>query len=756
MSASFKNKSECCSLEESNSGGNSSSKVRVSAIISVVLFFVCVGLAAALIFIILKKDEDSEPVNGGDSEYCLTAHCAMMAGAMAGRMNMEVDPCDDFVEFSCGRWKKRTVIPEDKPMFWTVLELMDDLNAMLKDLIEQQINDDDLDPVKNVKKNYLACIDLDTIEERGSQPLIDLMVNLGGWPVLGNNSGGNWDESAFDLEDQLALLRGEYGKSVIYDASVGIDDDDSTKYILKLYQPGLALPSSYYYLEDGGDNTYLQAYLEYMTTIATMLGADADVAAEDFNDLIEFEIKLANLTKAADQRRDNSSALNNKMTIAELQYNVTGFNWLDFFRQLGASWSKDLQDSEEIVVNEPRCVREITEVVQNTSQRTIANYIVWIITMGKISKLSSNFRDIKQKYDEVVYGTTSQNTRWQRCVHDLTSVMDFAVGRIFVDVHYDEESKIRTNKMIDFIQEAFFELVDESEWMDAPTKVVTKEKAEVMNRHIGYPEWIKDDDELTDYYKNYDFDSGNYFENYLQYRKEDTQRRFEYLRKTVDNSRWFDGLAVVTINAIYEPHGNSILFPAGILQPLFYHKDSPEYLNFGGIGHVIGHEITHGFDERWRQYDKDGILRQWWTNESIEAYTEREQCIVDQYDKYYMEECNMTLNGVKTKAENVADNGGLKEAYRGYRKMVEETMDGEELRLPGIDLTQDQMLFVKFAQIWCSKYTEQGARNKILTGRHSPERYRVEGTISNLPEFAKVFNCPADSPMNPDEKCTVW
>ncbi|XP_070559983.1 neprilysin-1-like [Ptychodera flava] len=275
-----------------------------------------------------------------------------------------------------------------------------------------------------------------------------------------------------------------------------------------------------------------------------------------------------------------------------------------------------------------------------------------------------------------------------------------------------------------------------------------------MNRLIGYPDWIKDDEELNDYYKNYVFDSGKYFENYLQCEKEETQRNFEYFRKPVDKLMWVTGPAI--FNANYNPRTNSINLPAGILQSLFYHKDSPHYLNFGGMGMFIGHEITHGFDDIGRQFDKDGNLKQWWTDESIEAFVGRAQCIVDQYDKYNMDECNMTLNGVHTQGENIADNGGLKEAYRSYRKMVDETMDGEELRLPGIGLTQDQMLFVNFAQIWCSKYTEQGARHAILAGGHSPGRYRVEGSISNLPEFAKVFNCPASSPMNPDKKCTVW
>ncbi|XP_070562167.1 membrane metallo-endopeptidase-like 1 [Ptychodera flava] len=397
---------------------------------------------------------------------------------MAGRMNIEVDPCDDFFEFSCGRWKKRTVIPEDKSEITTLSELINDLDAMLKDLIEQQINDDDVYPVKNVKKYYLACTDLDTIEERGSQPLVDLMVNLGGWPVLGNNAGGNWDESAFDLEDQLALVSGEYGKHIIYSAGMFLDNKDSTRYILKLDQPALGLIFRSYYLEDRRDNKYLQAYLEYMTTIATMLGADADVVAEDFNDLIEFEIKLANLTTPVEQRRD-VNAFSNKMTISQVQYNVTGFDWIYFFRNLGASWSEDLQDSEEIIVSELRYLREITEVVQNTPKRTIANYIVWITIMKQISQLSSKFRDVKQRYDEVLYGAASERVRWQTCVDHVNDVMRFAVGRMFVDVHYDEESKIRTNKMIDFVQEAFLELVDESEWMDAPTKVVAKEKVRV-------------------------------------------------------------------------------------------------------------------------------------------------------------------------------------------------------------------------------------------------------------------------------------
>ncbi|XP_077998291.1 membrane metallo-endopeptidase-like 1 [Glandiceps talaboti] len=753
MAVTYNNsKSELYRMESDEENGKSSRKVTILTVISVILFFACAGLVAALIVIILEDDKKESPVNG-DSKYCLTSHCAMMAGAMAERMKPEIDPCTDFSEFACGNWVKRTVIPEDRSTFTTFSELRNDLDIKLKALVEEPVLESDIKPIENVKNNYIACTDIEKIESRGGKPLTDLMTQLGGWPVLENKEGGNWNSGSFDLVAQLSKLRGEYGNTMIYNTYVGTDNKDSTRYILKLDQPGLGLPSREYYLEDGRDNKYLTAYHKYMTTIATMLGADESTAERDFTDLIDFEIKIANLTTPADQRRDNN-ALYNKMTIADLQQNVTGFEWLRFYKGLRASWCDSLKDSEDIVVYEPGYVKDVTVLVEQTPNRTLANYLIWSITMGRISQLSSAFRDVELEYDEVIYGTASESARWQSCVGHVNGVMAFATGRMFVDEYFDEESKTRTNDMIDYLEDAFLEMVDESKWMDAPTQEVAKEKAAGMTRKIGYPDWIKKDDELNEYYKNYDFDPTKYFENYLDNLKEGTQRSFEKLRTDVDKLAWSSGPAIV--NAFYSSSSNSITFPAGILQPLFYHKDSPEYLNFGGIGMVIGHEITHGFDDRGRQYDKDGNLQQWWSDESISAYTERANCIVNQYGNYYMSECNMTLNGVQTQGENIADNGGMKETYRGYRQWVADNLEGEELRLPGIDLTQDQMLFVNFAQIWCSKYTEQGARNRILTGVHSPGQYRVIGPISNLPEFADVFECPEKSPMNPVDKCTVW
>uniref|UniRef100_A0ABM0MQX2 LOW QUALITY PROTEIN: membrane metallo-endopeptidase-like 1-like n=1 Tax=Saccoglossus kowalevskii TaxID=10224 RepID=A0ABM0MQX2_SACKO len=595
-------KSELCQMEDDVAVKANTRKQLIQTVVCAVSVLVCIGLAVALIVVIISDTTDME-------EYCNTGHCAMMAGDMIERMDLDVNPCEDFYQYACGRWENARVIPDDRSSFTTFSELRDNLDIKLKALVDQPVISSDIKPTVNVKNNYIACIDLATIETRASQPLVNLMSQLGGWPVLSNNPGGNWSEADFNLEDQLSTLRGSYSNSMIYYTYVSTDNKDSSKYILKLDQPSLGLPSRDYYL-DKEKQKFINAYHDYMTTIAVMLGAEQASAKQQMNDVIGFETRIAN------------------------------FDWLRYYRGLNASWSDNITTSEYIVVHEPKYVADVNILTNYTDKRIIANYLMWRITMNRISQLSSDFRKVKLAFDTIVYGTASEGARWQSCVNHVNDVMGMATGRMFVDVHYDVESKDRTNVMINYLQTAFLQLVDESEWMDKQTQGVAKEKAQAMRRKIGYPDWIKVDDQLIEYYKNYDFISNKYFENYLQYLRESTRRSFDYLRENVNKEEW--GTFPAIVNAYYSSSSNSITFPAGILQPLFYHKESPEYLNFGGIGMVIGHEITHGFDDRGRQYDKDGNLEQWWSDESVKKFKYSAKCIVDQYDDYYMSESNMT------------------------------------------------------------------------------------------------------------------
>ncbi|XP_017492271.1 PREDICTED: neprilysin-2-like [Rhagoletis zephyria] len=273
-----------------------------------------------------------------------------------------------------------------------------------------------------------------------------------------------------------------------------------------------------------------------------------------------------------------------------------------------------------------------------------------------------------------------------------------------------------------------------------------------MNERIGYPEILNNATELEKEYENLTIIPDNFMENVLNILKWDSDKNLQLLHQPVDKEKWTTEPAVV--NAFYNPNKNDIVFPAGIFQPLFYSNNYPKSVNYGGIGVVIGHEITHGFDDKGRQFDKDGNMMQWWNNATIEAFRERTQCIIDQYSKYKIEEVDMYVNGRMTQGENIADNGGLKQAFRAYRKWVKR--HGPEPVLPGLNLTHDQLFFLNYAQIWCGSMRPEDAVTKIRSSVHSPGFIRVLAPLSNSKDFAEAYKCKLGAPMNPVEKCSVW
>jgi membrane metallo-endopeptidase-like protein 1 len=307
--------------------------------------------------------------------------------------------------------------------------------------------------------------------------------------------------------------------------------------------------------------------------------------------------------------------------------------------------------------------------------------------------------------------------------------------------------------MIENIRSSFTELLEEVPWMDDATKRVAREKADAIEERIGYPDYIMNDTALNLDYEGVRIDPTKYFENALANQNAAARRNLKNLRQPVDKARWTASPAIV--NAFYSPSKNQITFPAGILQPPFYHSNNLKYLQFSGIAIAVAHEITHGFDDEGRLYNKDGNLKQWWPDSVIARFKEKAQCIIDQYNNYTVAEVGLNLNGRQTQGENIADNGGLKQAFRAYQRWIERTKTVEPL-LPGLPLSHEQFFFLNFAQIWCGTNRPESYLQLVLSGRHSPGRFRVIGPLSNSIDFAKAYNCPLGSNMNPVKKCSVW
>lgn len=424
-------------------------------------------------------------------------------------------------------------------------------------------------------------------------------------------------------------------------------------------------------------------------------------------------------------------------------------------RQLASTISKHrITEDENIVIYSPEYFEELSSLVQQYTETergkvTLSNYMAWSVIQSLIATLPKNFRDASKVLRKALIGSEGIEVSWRYCVTDTNQVMGFALGSLFVRRVFQGKSKERAEEMIYSIRNAFKDNLPNLTWMDNRTRQLAREKADHINQMIGFPDFILSPEKLNGKYEGLELDENNYFENNIKVNVLSLRENMEKINKPANKTEW--EMTPPMVNAYYTPTKNQIVFPAGILQTPFYDLSYPNSLNYGAMGVVMGHELTHAFDDQGREYDKDGNLYQWWYNETLKNFEERVKCFVDQYSTYKIDDNH--LNGKQTLGENIADNGGLKAAFRAYEKWAERN---PEPQLPGLNLTSKQLFFVGFAQVWCSISTPEALKLQVLNDPHAPAQYRVIGTLSNSQEFAREFNCPHGSNMNPEKKCVVW
>ncbi|KAL0973516.1 hypothetical protein UPYG_G00205140 [Umbra pygmaea] len=436
-----------------------------------------------------------------------------------------------------------------------------------------------------------------------------------------------------------------------------------------------------------------------------------------------------------------------------LQVDSQIFNWSYFTNKIMNTVNITVLDTESIINYAPNYYKRLNPILIRYTKRDLQNYMVWRFVMNMVVGLSREYRDTRKAFRKALYGTTSEAAVWRQCAIYVNNNMDSAVGRLYVEDAFSGESKELMDEMIAAIREVFISNLKYLDWMDAETKKAAEEKALAIRERIGYSDNIKNDTYLNNEYKELNYTADEYFENILKNLEYVQKKRLRKLRVKVNKEEWVTGAAVV--NAFYSSSKNQIVFPAGILQPPFFGKGQTKSLNFGGIGMVIGHEITHGFDDNGRNYDKDGDLKDWWTLSSSQKFVERSKCMVDQYGSFSWDLANgLNLNGNNTLGENIADNGGIRQSYQAYLNYVKK--NGNEPLLPGINLNHQQLFFLNFAQVWCGTYRPEQAVNSIKVDVHSPGNFRVLGSLQNFPEFATAFNCSKDSYMVSEKKCQIW
>ncbi|XP_077302517.1 M13 family metallopeptidase neprilysin 2 isoform X2 [Arctopsyche grandis] len=741
---------------------------KLLTLISVASSLVVVALAVALAVVVINQKSANngssvaEALNGGPQnsivvvpnsdtktpDICLSPGCIHTASGILKNIDDSVDPCDDFYEFSCGKFLKKTRIPDDQSSVNTFSIIGDELQEQLRTILDEKPQPNEPKPFTLARNLFLACMNTTSIESRGVEPLHKILKKLGGWPLL---EGPEWKESEFTWMDIVYKMR-KIGYSIDYfiDTSVGVDVKNSTKRVIDVDDASLGLSREY--LTKGFSDKLVTAYYDYMVDIAVLLGANKERAQVELKESILFEIALANISLPLEKRR-NATALYNPMTIKEMQQKFPSIPWKIYFNTLLAPYV-NIDDEEVVVVNVPKFITGLEEILAKTSKRTQANYVLWRVVGASVSYLTETLRRRQLAFGTVLSGKTERESRWKECVDTAGNSLALAVGALYVKKYFDENAKKNALEMVNDIRSEFLNILEDVDWMDDKTKKSAVDKAGSMATHIAYPQELLENEKLTEFYSELEISPDTYLESVLNLTLFGTGYSFKQLRKPVNKTDWIRHGRPAIVNAFYSSIENSIQFPAGILQGVFFSSQRPRYMNYGAIGFVIGHEITHGFDDQGRQFDKDGNLVDWWEAQTKHRYLEKAQCIIDQYSNYSVKDVGLNLNGINTQGENIADNGGIKVAYLAYLKWAKR--NGGEQKLPGLNYTPQQLFWISAANTWCSVYRPEALKLRITTGFHSPGRFRVVGPISNMEEYAKDFNCPLGSKMNPKHKCRVW
>ncbi|XP_041127018.1 neprilysin-like isoform X2 [Polyodon spathula] len=694
---------------------------------------------------------------GGDG-ICKSADCTKSAARILENMDTTADPCQNFYQYACGGWLKKHIIPETSSRYSTFDILRDELEVVMKDVLEKP-DTADISALKKAKTLYKSCTNETTIENRRGLPLINMLPKVLEWPVASddweNTYGTKWT-----LENAIAALNANYGKQVLINFFVGTDDKASNVHIIHFDQPGLGLPSRDYYECSGAYEEACTAYVHFMIDVATLIRKEKNLPINEslirteLERVMDLEKKIANATTKTEDRNDpillyNKMELNAMENNFSLQVDAKQFNWTSFTNTIMGVVNISVTGQEHVVVYAPEYLRKLKPILSDYSARDIQNYIVWRYVMDLVNSLSRVYKDTRKAFRKALYGTTSETAVWRQCANYVNGNLENAVGRLYVEEAFAGESKHMVDEMIAQIREVFIQSLDEIEWMDVETKRKAEEKAKAIRERIGYPEDVKDDAKLNNQYKDLNYKVEEYFENILQNLEFGQKKRLKKLGEKVDKEEWITGAAIV--NAFYSSGRNQI----GILQPPFFGKGQSNSLNYGGIGMVIGHEITHGFDDHGRNFDKEGDLSDWWTQQSATRFKELSQCMVHQYGNFSWDLAGgQHLSGINTLGENIADNGGIRQSYQAYQNYINN--HGKEDLLPGIGLNHKQLFFLNFAQVWCGTYRPEYAVNSIKTDAHSPGKFRVLGSLQNFPEFADAFSCRKHDYMAPEKKCRVW
>ena len=640
-------------------------------------------------------------------------------------LDKKTNPCTNFYQFACGNWISANPLPAEYSRFTRFEELRRRNEVLLQDILEQAASQSrKRTPVEQqIGDHYAACMDEQGIESRGTAPVqrdLDRVTKL------------NDIKSIAPLIADLHLS----GVGVLFRFGSSADYKNSSWNIASLYQGGLGLPDRDYYLKDDTNTVAIRAkYQQHIADMFNLLGHPKAQSEAEAKSILNLETAIARASIDRVTLRDPNKRYH-KMSKSDLQALAPTFQWAAYFDRIGAPAFNDLN------VGMPDFIKGLDSLLRERPLNDWKSYLSWHVLHEAAPLMPRAFvlEDFRF-YRQALQGTKEMQPRWRRCAQLVDRELGEALGQKFVERAFPPEAKARMADLVRALEKALARDIEKLDWMSAGTRKRALEKLTRIANKVGYPErWID--------YSAVRISRKDALANSAEASRFAEHRDIAKIGKRVDPTEW--SMTPPTVNAYYSPLQNNINFPAGILQPPFFDMKLDDAVNFGGIGAVIGHELTHGFDDSGRKFDGDGNLRDWWTEEDGKEFDRRAECFVQQYGSYEPTS-GAKLNGKLTLGENVADNGGLRIAYMA----LIDTLAGKPAA-PIDGFTPEQRLFLGWAQVWCGTATAEERRLRVRTDPHSPGEFRVNGTVSNMPEFQKAFSCQAGQPMVRENACRIW
>jgi putative endopeptidase len=668
-------------------------------------------------------------------------------GLDASAMDRTANPCEDFYQFACGGWVAKTEIPSDKPRWVRSFSEIHQRNeADLRRILEQAMQSPKNELDKKIGTFFAACMDQAARDAAKVTSIAPLLAVADGYapppepeepkrrPKRPKRQPPPTPKLLPTLSQVLATLH-EAGISPFFAFVSTQDFKDATKVIGEFDQAGLGLPDRSYYLDDDDKMKSIRAfYLEHVARMFGVAGAAPEQAKRDADTVLKVETSIATISKSRVERRD-PAGMYNRLDRKGMVERQTGIDWSDYLK------ARNMGLTDAINVTSVPFIEGLGKLATELPRADVAVYLRWQVLHATAGELGNDFVNEDFKLAQKLFGQEKLEAPWKRCVAATDTALGELLAQAYVAERFSPQSKQAVIEMVTEVGRAFRQTLGALEWMDTTTRERAQSKLSKMDYLIGYPdEWRRYD---------FDIDDKAHATNSMRAAAFEVRRDLAKIGKPVDDGEWY--MTPPTVNAYYSALRNHMVFPAGILQPPFYNPNANIAVNLGAMGMVVGHELTHGFDDKGSQFDGDGNLSGWWEPITRKAFEIKTKCVQDQYAGFEALP-GVKLNGELTLGENIADAGGVKLAFTAYRALRENTH--EVVVAESFD--EDQQFFLSIGQVWCSKYREEFARARAKTDTHSQPNWRVNGSLMNTPEFALAFGCDAGTPMNPPNACRVW